>query len=705
MTSFANEARVNTKRLRLAGLRINPPASLYEGVDLEQVDRVLRSERPDLSELPSAPSPVTAVFVDEEGNHFLLRETENGPEPVPFTPDAESELGSPEMMEGGYVSMASIGAAESAPDPTSEAVARAAREAVRRHAASSGGVEALARSMGTGLAQQAATGVLASLAGGGSAAGGLAAMLPQLGSGGGGLAGLASQGLQMGASNALGMGMSALMGAWAPDADADAGEQIAHKMVGDMAGLAQSELQSHATEALGDMLPSDLGGVGSAPSDAVASPAESESIEDRVSEFFSGPTSGAAQQVLRVGDVDAKGNAIVSGLPTVTVAGAPLARLGDAVEKKGEQVYMGAATVTGGGQMVGMQGVSMSKEGSFPMGAPTVFVGGPAGGIAPPQDQQPSDAASGSSTSSESGKGGSDSSQDGSKDDQGTPYLDEGDDGCACVTPTDETEVDWNGALADGGQEGAAKGGTLYDKQAEQTQQKAAVAKRDQLGRELENAKRERIRAVGDFESQQQFADALDKKHAGAAHGAQSLADHGDAMRLETQAREAHTRASQFGADAERAIARERELSRLYAEADAIARGGFRGGVGRTVLRNLPVIDNVMDGYQLLDIEYQRHAGTMSLAEADRGRGGVFGSALGAGAGVGVAAGACIVLTGGACSIPVAIGAAGFGGVLGSGAGQRYGGQVLGALRRGSRRAWQGARSGWRRVSNWYHGE
>ncbi len=137
---------------------------------------------------------------------------------------------------------------------------------------------------------------------------------------------------------------------------------------------------------------------------ALGSAAPPPAIADRIDAFFRGVPSATDTPALRVGDADAKGNAIVAGDSSIEVEGAPIARVGDAVERGGVQVYLGAATVLSGGAMTARVGTSVSAEAPFPAGASKTFIGGATGGSPPPP---PRGSGAGSSAAGSSGAGSS----------------------------------------------------------------------------------------------------------------------------------------------------------------------------------------------------------------------------------------------------------------------------------------------------------
>ncbi|MFG0326809.1 MAG: hypothetical protein ACF8SC_06035, partial [Phycisphaerales bacterium JB037] len=88
---------------------------------------------------------------------------------------------------------------------------------------------------------------------------------------------------------------------------------------------------------------------------------------------------------LRVGDLDAKGNAIAAGSGDVHANGLPLARLGDAMVRKGVQVFKGSEKTLANGIPAAQAPGSLSAEGvSFPKASPDVFIGGATIGADPP---------------------------------------------------------------------------------------------------------------------------------------------------------------------------------------------------------------------------------------------------------------------------------------------------------------------------------
>lgn len=322
-----------SKLFRVVGIRM-PSAAQQQAAQQAMIARLhlaTRNGEMDWTQLNVPSNPVSAVYEDESGARFIGLSTPYGPQMIEYDNAPEFDPMS-NTSDGGFLALDQLNSMSSNQDAAQpmmmSTLTTDAAKSLMSKPKSDGGpsiAESILKSMAMGMGQKAVGNVLVGLASGEDndkliddfvASTTTADGLTKLG------ASLAS-GL---ISNVIGMGVSAAMSKWEIDDESSTAEHAAKKAAEAMVGKIQSELMGLIDEQIANA----LGTAG--PTQAPVPPGSSpKSLTEKVTEFFTGPTSTASVPVGCIGCGNTNDGIVLTGGPTVMVGGLPVSRLSDKV--------------------------------------------------------------------------------------------------------------------------------------------------------------------------------------------------------------------------------------------------------------------------------------------------------------------------------------------------------------------------------------
>ncbi|MBX3364826.1 MAG: hypothetical protein KF866_08690 [Phycisphaeraceae bacterium] len=316
------------------------------------------------------------VLKDDKGRLYIVLSGDDGSVAVPFKPGVMADPHDP-LSTGGYlpaskiprpgrgqphqqqimqaIAAQALAETEQSPDDERDGLSRPSRGQE---------LTAMLQQMGMGAGQQILGQMLASLLDSNNES--MKSLLDSLTN----PAALGTMAGNMALGGALSAATGALMGAWGVDDAASMGEQLAKHAVGQALGPLQGHVQG--------MMASRIG---------LTDSAEIRSLEEKVKEFFSGPTSNADALAVGLGHTDIKANAVAAASGNVFVEGVALAREADPTSPGGVKVYQGSGTVLTNTSRTAQQ-ESRTEDGVFSTFAATVYVGGPLAGDLPAPEEQ-----------------------------------------------------------------------------------------------------------------------------------------------------------------------------------------------------------------------------------------------------------------------------------------------------------------------------
>jgi uncharacterized Zn-binding protein involved in type VI secretion len=320
-------------RFRVIGVRM-PSAAQQQAAQQAMIAGLHNATRNgdlDWTQLHAPSNPVSAVYEDESGARFVGMSTPFGPQMIEIDNSPEFAPMS-NTSDGGFLSLdrlSSITSNQGAAQPMmmSTLTTDAAKALMSKPQADGGPsiAESILKSMAMGIGQQAVGSALAGIASGdenGKLIKNFVASttttdgLTKLG------ASLAS-GL---ISNVIGMGLSAAMSKWKVDDESSTAEHAAKKAAEALVGKLQSELMSLIDEQIAKAL-----GTAGPPQAPVPPGSSPKSLTEKITEFFTGPTSTASVPVGCIGCGNTNDGIVLTGAPTILVSGLPACRQSDKV--------------------------------------------------------------------------------------------------------------------------------------------------------------------------------------------------------------------------------------------------------------------------------------------------------------------------------------------------------------------------------------
>ena len=310
------------RSLRFAGLEFAPPLTAEERAEAEQV-LADASASGDYSKVPPPREPTIAVWADEERHHYvLLGDEEGNPVAVRFKIGPVRDPRRDDMAKGGFVPAKTLQAMQPKPKPR----APGAGGGSGGGGAGGGGADPpapltekqqkrksellqLVQNNIMGLAQKGAGALLGGLVKEGGSVGGVVENI--VAPDGSDVRDMAGKGLvSMGIGGILSAGSGAFFSkVWGVDDSSSTGEQVAHHLAQELAGLMQAEMQKQLEGLLFD---------------AGASSAGTEWTDQ-----FTGMSASEGPPMIRMGDKTDHGGVVQSGEATVLVEGMPAARMTD----------------------------------------------------------------------------------------------------------------------------------------------------------------------------------------------------------------------------------------------------------------------------------------------------------------------------------------------------------------------------------------